>query len=218
MKKIYLILLVIALFGGLGAVVFFVTKKKKDSKKNSPKVPVIAPGESAAIIKKETEALPSIPQKPLVKESLGMDIKVPYVEVGNRRFDYSMHYKGIPYKGTFEDGITNMVHIKKSFGSFVVSQRKNLEEEHFALPDRYHVPVGRKTAKDQKIRGDKSISTRIGAIKVDNSVTQKEISSVVTSLNSDWVDLFIADAQDRILKQLSVNLRTGETTDANIQF
>jgi hypothetical protein len=216
MKKIYLILLVIALFGGLGAVVFLVTKKKKDSKKNSPKVPVIAPGESAAIIKKETEALPSIPQKPLVKESLGMDIKVPYVEVGNRRFDYSMHYKGIPYKGTFEDGVTSTVHVKKSFGSFVIKQRMNRERGS------YDAPVGRNTAKDQKIRGGTAnVSTKGGAaIGSTGTVTSVSMASAVpigkgisgiTSLKSDWVDLAILDSNNSILKQLSINLRTGET-------
>jgi len=172
-----------------------------------------------------------------------MDIKVPYVDVGNRRFDYSMHYKGIPIKGTFEDGVTNTVHVKKSFGSFVVNQRKNLE--NFPVPERYAVPADQNIIKGQKIRGGvrdlgikmaeetamvltKGGAVRAGAtIKVADkgsaagdrtgSVTQKEISKVVTSLNSDWVDLFIVDAQDRVLKQLSVNLRTGETTNANIQ-
>lgn len=181
MKKIYLILLVVVLLGGVGTLAFFVTKKKRDSKKSNSKTPIIEPKEPLPIIKKEAESAASIPRKVLPKKSLELDIKVPNVDIGNRRFDYSMHYKGIPYKGTFEDGSTNMVHVKKTFGSFVVKQRRNQEKGNF------DIPVGKR---------DKTAATG---------------KSVILFLESDWVDLAILDSKNSILKQLSVNLRTGET-------
>lgn len=208
MKKIYIILLVVVLFSGLGTVVFFVTKKKRDSKKSSPKAPVVTPEEKAAIPNPETGTSPSLPRKPLVKESLEMDINVPHVDVGNRRFEYSMHYKGIPFKGTFEEGVTSTVHVKKSFGSFVIKQRMNQERGS------YDTPVREKTTKDQKIKGG-TVSTKVGAaMGATGSVTAVEIEkgiSDVISLKSDWVDLAIL-SENSILKRLSVNLRTGETT------
>jgi hypothetical protein len=197
MKKIYIILLVVVLFSGLGTVVFFVTKKKRDSKKNSSKAPIIEQEEHTPIVKNETEVAASVPPKPLIKESLEMDIKVPHVDVGNRRFDYSMHYKGIPYKGNFEEGLTSTVQVKKSFGSFVIKQRMNQEKGNLDLP------VARNMTKDKKMRdATASISTQGGATGI----------SGIVSLKSDWVDLVILDSKNRILKQLSVNLRTGETT------
>jgi hypothetical protein len=217
MKRNYIILLVVVLLSGIGTVIFFVTKKKKDSKGSSSKVPSIEPKENTEIVKPETAVVASIPPKPLIKESLVMDIKVPHIDVGNRRFDYSMHYKGIPYKGNFEDGLTNTVHIKKSFGSFVIKQRMNREKGDF------DVPVGRNTTKDQKIKsGTVNTLTKGGAAKGATASGVRPLSvneiSGITSLNSDWVDLFIADPQNRVLKQLSVNLRTGETTNANLKF
>jgi hypothetical protein len=246
MKNIYIILLVVTLLGGLGTVAFFVTKKKRDSKKSSPKAPVITPEEKAAIVPPKSElaaivppkleVAPSIPRKPLVKESLEMDIKVPHVDIRNRSFDYSMHYKGIQHKGAFQDGITNMVHVKKGFGSFVVSQRKD------NVRVAYDIPLGQNTAKNQKVRGGTNIPTKGGAVRAGANTSTKggavkagatgTVTSVsmantvpigtgisgVRSLNSDWVDLFIADTQDRVLKQLSINLRTGEVTNANLTF
>ena len=231
MKKIYLILLVVVLIGGLEAVAFFVIKKKKDSKKSNPKAPVITTEEKGAIAPPKPVIPPSTPEKPFVRQSLEMDIKIPHVDVANRSFDYFMHYKGIQYKGEFQDGITNMVHVKKGFGSFVVSQRKDQERvkhtdqiisvKGSALPDMVEDKTGFVSTKAgaQKVRAGSATGKRVPAYEErQRPIGLEKGISGIASLNSDWVDLFIADTQDRVLKQLSVNLRTGETTDSNIQF
>lgn len=120
-----------------------------------------------------------------------------------------MHYKGIPYKGVFKDGVTNGVHIKKSFGSFVIKQRMNQERGS------YDSPTSLK-AKQQKMRG--GASTKGGAVKV-GATGKGNVTGIsgVTPLQSDWVDLLILDQNEKVLKQLSVNLTTGVTTP-NAQF
>lgn len=202
MKKIYIILLVLVLLSGIGGLTFFLSKKKKEPKMQAPKVPVIEPKTNTSNLNTNKDIETSIPKEPLIKKTLELDIKVPYVDTGNRRFDYSMHYKGIPYKGVFEEGITNEVQVKKSFGSFVLKQRMNQERGAF------DIPIKRDISKDQKMRG--GTTSKGAAIKV--GVTNVVEITSAFSLKSDWVDLFILDAQNNILKQLSVNLRTGETS------
>lgn len=204
MKPIYIILLVVFLLGGGGLVAFYVSRKKSSSKKSIPQVPTFERKEESPIVNNKEGKTSTITNKAPVKKSLESDIKVPHVDVGNRRFDYLMHYKGIPYRGVFKEGVTNNIHIKKSFGSFVVKQRMNQETGSVDKPSGL-------TAKQQKMRG--GVTTKGGAVKVGATGKGNVVGiSGVTPLQSDWVDLFILDNNEKILEQLSVNLMTGETT------
>ncbi|WP_052600220.1 hypothetical protein [Aureispira sp. CCB-QB1] len=207
MKPIYIILLVVLLLGGGGLTAFYIHRKKKNSTPQSPKLPIHSIQEIAKKAAQEKEKKPIVNQ-PKVKESIELDIKVSHVDIAGRQFDYSMHYKGIPYKGRFKDGVTNGVHIKKSFGAFVVKQRMNQERGSYDSPTKL-------TAKQQKMRG---VTTKGGAVKV-GATGKGNVTGIsgVTPLQSDWVDLFILDQNERVLKQLSVNLTTGTTT-LNAQF
>jgi len=129
MKNIYLILVVILLFGVGGGVAFFVLKKKKDSKKTSPQAPstpVVNPiTENKEIAttanKKPVTASPVANKATASNEAIKFDIVVSEVDTQNRRFDYSMHYQGIRYKGVFEDGVTaKIIQVKKGFGAFSI--------------------------------------------------------------------------------------------------
>lgn len=207
MKPIYIVLLVVLLLGGGGLTAFYIHRKKNSSKKSSPtpQLPSIERKESKPIINNQNgNTSTNIGKKTPVKASIEADIKVPHVDIAGRQFDYSMHYKGIPYKGRFKDGVTNGVHIKKSFGAFVVKQRMNQERGSYDNPTKL-------TAKQQKMRG--GVITKGGAVKI-GATGKGNVTGIsgVTPLQSDWVDLFILDNSEKILKQLSVNLTTGETT------
>ena len=201
MKKIYLILFVVVLLGAVGTVVFFVVKKKKDRKKSSSKASVIAPKEKAAIVPPKTEIAPNISQKPLIRESLEMDIKVSEVDTRNRRFDYSMHYKGIRHKGLFEDGVTSViVQIDKGFGSFLIQQPIAMQREGNSVSSKSGA---------QKVRGGKGAA-------VANKTGATGSNSIASINQNDWVVLSILDKKGQTLKEVHANLRTGVQKSKNI--
>lgn len=203
MKKIYIILLVVVLLGGFGGLVFFIVKKKKDSDKTSsetPKTPTVPSIPTAPITESkasgtktnEKAALSSKIINPTpVKESIEMDISVPYVDTQNRRFDYSMHYKGIPYKGVFQDGLSGIIQVEKSFGAFLITQA---------------------------MQAGSSVSTKAGAQKVRNGKGAAAINktSSSTAKQNDFVGLSIIDNNNNILKHVTVNLATGEISNSNL--
>lgn len=201
MKPIYIILLVVVLLGLGGGLAFFVSKKKKDSKKNNLQPPIFErkkpeqPTNNKVIANKSSVPAKK-PSVTTVPESTKFDIQVSNLDIRNNSFDYYMHYGGIPYKGAFKGGLTRGVHIKKSFGAFVVKPRMNEERGSFD-------PSTKLTAKQQKMRG---VTTKGGAAKARANGARPAVQA------NRWIDLFILDNNEKILKQLSVNIDTGETT------
>lgn len=194
MKKRSIIILLVVLLGGVGgAVLYFKLKDKKQPKASTKEAakPTAPKAETSTL-------MPPMGANPRGKqiapqEAIQYDIEVAQVDSQNRSFEYSMHYMGIPYKGKFIDGLSKPLEVKKAFGSFLVKQR--MREE---IP----LELNQTKAKSQKMRG---VTSKGGATKTGATQLIKHLAVH----GSDWVDLFILDPQERILKQVTVNLKTG---------
>ncbi|WMX15280.1 hypothetical protein [Aureispira sp. CCB-E] len=118
-SKILLVALVLVL-SGVGFAFFVKTKRRqaKEAKLNPP--PTTTPHTETP---KLTTPVPTTLKESNVESSIQLDIHVPSIDTENRRFEYTMHYQGIQYKGTFVDGVTTpMIQVKKGFGSFLIQQ------------------------------------------------------------------------------------------------
>jgi hypothetical protein len=193
MKNIYLILIVVLLFGVGGGVAFFVIKKKKDSPK-APIIPVVDlipenKAIGATTNKKPVTTAPVSKQPTTTNEAIQFDIVVSNIDTNNRRFDYSMHYQGIRYKGLFEDGVTGVVQVEKGFGSFLIAQAMQAQATQ--------------------------VTTKGGAQKMRGGDTKANKMSEALMKN-DIVNLSILDLKGQAIKQVAVNLSTGEQKSLNI--
>lgn len=198
MKTIYIILVVVLLSGlGVG-VAFWVTKKKKNEKKEATetKKTTLEQREKAVDSDDSVTKPKKNANQVQVKESLKFDIQVSNMDTRNRSFDYYMHFGGIPLRGKFKDELTGNIEIKKSFGGFRVFQLKKAD----------------------------SVSSKIGATRIGGKGAAAKGKTDHINIGSatpladrgDNVELSIVDNNNKILKLVSVNLTTGATKTANL--
>jgi hypothetical protein len=194
MKKIYIILTIVVLLGLGGGFAFWLTKEKKKESKSKLK----NPSTTAPVLDQKPVLASTIKKELPTQEAINFDIKVSNVDTQNRRFDYEMHYKGIQHKGSFEEGVTGTVQIKKAFGSFLIAQA-------FQAMQKEDNSIASKGAA-QKVRGGK------GA-KMNNT----DITPIKNLLKNNEVNLSIMDNKGQVLKLLNVNLATGQQKTSNLK-
>lgn len=187
MKNIYLILVVILLFGVGGGLTFWLTKKKQEDQKKRPQTVPTQEQKAAntTVNTKPTETTketPKTPKTPPINEAIKFDIEVSNIDTQNRRFDYAMHYQGINYKGVFEDGISRTVQVKKSFGSFLITQ---------AMQN-----IASRAVDPQKVRGGQT--------------------PIIPVVENNIVNLSILDQKRQTLKNVVVDLSTGVQKTINL--
>lgn len=186
MKALKIILVIVVLFGVGGGIAYFL-KKRSDKKEVKPNVPMpktpIEPISTRPLLEDQS-----------LEEKIRFDIEVPHIDTRNRRFDYQMHYGGIEHKGRYEEGGIKPQIVKKSFGSFVIKQELKQEGIQDAM-------LTKATAQKKR-----AVTTKGGATQISG---MSDVIQQMPSNRSDWVNLFILDQEENILKQVRVNLSTG---------